>query len=60
MFISYLMQSMKPELNPCFYYISSRGFDRILTVFGHLFGGFIEIVNQVNNKRAEPMNDNFS
>ena len=41
---------MKPELNPCFYYISSRGFDRILTIFGHLFGGFIEILNQVNDK----------
>ena len=39
---------MTPELDPCFYYISVRGFDRILTISSHLFGGFIEITNQVD------------
>ena len=43
-----MMQILTPELDPCFYYISVRGFDRILTISIHLFGGFIEITNQVN------------
>ena len=40
---------MTPVLDPCFYYISVRGFDRILTIANHLFGGFIDIVNQVRS-----------
>ena len=45
--ISYLSQDMTPLLNPCFYYISSRGLDRIFTILGHLFGGSIQILNEV-------------
>ena len=40
---------MTPELDPCFYYISVRGFDRILSIVNHLFGGFIDIANQVRS-----------
>ena len=38
---------MTPELNPCFYYISVRGFDRLLIISTILFGGFYHIANQV-------------
>lgn len=37
---------MTPELNPCFYYISVRGFDRLLIISTILFGGFYHIANQ--------------
>ena len=59
LFSWHLMQIMTPELNPCFYFISARGFDRILTIFSHLFGGFIEVANQVLQCQAtaEPIHD---
>ena len=38
---------MTPELNPCFYFISVRGFDRILIISTILFGGFYHIANRV-------------
>ena len=45
--ISYLSQDMTPLLISCFYYISSRGLDRIFTILDHLFGGSIQILNEV-------------
>ena len=39
---------MTPALDPCFYFISARGFDRIFTILSNLFGGFMEVANQVS------------
>lgn len=58
-FLSSNFKIMTPELNPCFYYISVRGFDRLLIISTILFGGFYHIANQVIDYQREQFYQKF-
>ena len=38
---------MTPELNPCFYYVSVQGFDRLLILSTIIFGKFYHAATRV-------------
>ena len=40
---------MTPELNPCFYYVSVQGFDRLLILYTIIFGKFYHAATRVTN-----------